>query len=110
MKPTISKKVMKMKKISDEELKEFLRVGDPEKKTIITCDGGSLYIDYCMVNLEDLPYNKVLCAYVWGLGDIEMYLYEEYVCRDDDCILKDKEVMQRAIDLIEQGFEPEEDN
>lgn len=110
MKPTISKKVMKMKKISNEELKEFLRVGDPEKKTIITCDGGSLYIDYCMVNLEDLPYNKVLCAYVWGLGDIEMYLYEEYVCRDDDCILKDKEVMQRAVDLIEQGFEPEEDN
>lgn len=105
MKPTISKKVMKMKKISDEELKEFLRVGDPEKKTIITCDGGSLYIDYCMVNLEDLPYNKVLCAYVWGLGDIEMYLYEEYVCRDDNCILKDKEVMKRAIKLIEEAFD-----
>lgn len=105
MKPTISKKVMKMKKISDEELKEFLRVGDPEKKTIITCDGGSLYIDYCMVNLEDLPYNKVLCAYVWGLGDIEMYLYEEYICKDDDSILEDKEVMKRAVQLIEEGFE-----
>lgn len=98
---------MKKKIITDEELREFLRVGDPDKTTIITCDGGSLYIDYCSVDLEDLPYNKVLCAYTWGLGDIEMYLYEEYICREDDCILEDKEVMKRAVKLIEDGFKNE---
>jgi len=96
--------------ITDQELKEFLRVGDPDKTSILNREGGSLYLDYYVTNIEDLPYNTVLCCYVWEIGDIEDYLYEEYVCRDDNCILKDDAVMKRAVQLIHEGFKPKEDN
>ena len=59
-----------MKNITDEELKEILRDGDPEKTSILNLEGGSLYENYYLCNLEDLPYNTVLCCYVWEIGDI----------------------------------------
>ena len=99
-----------MKKIPDEELKELLRVGDPDKTSILNREGGSLYEDYYVTNIEDLPYNTVLCCYVWEIGDIEMYLHDEYVARGTLPILEDKEVMARAVQLIHEGFKPKEEN
>lgn len=97
------------KKITDQELKEILREGDPEKTSLLNLEGGSLYENYYLCNIEDLPYNKVLCCYVWEIGDIEWYLHERFIAPSNPkkSIFEDKEVMKRAVKLIEDGFKDE---
>lgn len=98
---------MKMKKITDEELRKMLAVGDGEETVILTMSGGSLYEEYEEIRVGRLDYNNVLKCHVHRLGDIEWYLHETFLAYADpgDCILEDKEVMKRAVDLIEQGWE-----
>lgn len=103
---------MMKRNITDKELRELLREGDPEKTSLLNLEGGSLYENYYVTNIEDLPYNSVLCCYVWEIGDIEWYLHERFIApvNRGESIFEDKEVMKRAVKLIEDGFEPKEEN
>ena len=95
-----------MKKITDKELKELLAVGDGEEIAILTMSGGSLYEEYEVIRPSRLQYNNVLKCHVDYIGDIEWYLHERFIAQSEGkSIFENKEVMRRAIQLIEKGFD-----